>query len=182
MANGGPAVRCRTAAEHLPGTTAEELARLAGDVLDSPLVAEWLQRLALRTGLNRVHSAYPDSFENVMGKLSQLGCRAGMRPLDERTAAHREWLARELEKPARDVMGGFVRIDVGTVLAVAGYARDPAVAEYLDHRLERCMGSRSAVGMACTRRQTHTRGSRPHFAAGQCSGPSFLRMAIGTCR
>ena len=79
--HGGPAIRYRTAAELMDRETGIDLPQLAEELLASPSVTRWLERLRPETGFMQLHSSKPTAFENAMGKLTQLGCRAGMAPL-----------------------------------------------------------------------------------------------------
>ena len=74
---------------------------MVSEALDSVLkddeVKIWLNLLVPEFGLNQVHSSKDTAFENVMGKLVQLGMRAGLQPFDNKTLPHRVWLSENNE-------------------------------------------------------------------------------------
>jgi hypothetical protein len=79
--NGGPAIRYRTATELMDGPVGIDLDRFTGELLQSTMVRQWLDRIGLPGGLGALHGSKPEAFENVCAKLCELGLRAGM--LDE---------------------------------------------------------------------------------------------------
>jgi hypothetical protein len=99
LVHGGPVVRFRTAHELCGDLPAVELARMERELLALPLVQQWLERLDLgemaaeldhlspvglaRLG-GRVHGSKPTALENVLGRLNELGLRAGTPELDRR--------------------------------------------------------------------------------------------------
>jgi len=132
---GGPVVRYRTAAELLESPADLDMAGLRADLLRSPQVARWLARLERPVGVGDLHSSRPTAFENAMGKLYELGLRAGLPELDERTEPFRAWLGRRLDERAEGLSGFYVRLVAG-VLARAGYT-DAPVQQSLDDTLTR---------------------------------------------
>ena len=99
MENAGPIIRWRTANELAPEILPFQRASLAGELLAAPLVQEWLGRLSLENfpapldSLDaralgwlggKVHGSKAECLENVLGKLSEFGLRAGMAELDAR--------------------------------------------------------------------------------------------------
>jgi len=136
---GGPVVRYRTATELLDGPADLDVAGMRAEVLRRPKVALWLRRLERRGSVGDLHSSQPTAFENAMGKLHELGLRAGMPELDERTEPFREWLAEKVDGPAEGLGGFYVRLVAGA-LARAGYT-DDAVQRSLEETLGRLYGS-----------------------------------------
>jgi hypothetical protein len=133
---GGPAIRYRTATELLDDSTGVDLDELTAALLESPLVNEWLERLIPETGLNQLHGSKPTTYESAMGKLTQLGCRSGMLPFDERVRPFRDWLAQTMRDAQDWSWMAFQRAMVGGFLAVAGYHDDWAVRQQMVRRLE----------------------------------------------
>jgi hypothetical protein len=119
LAHGGPAIRYRTMTELTAETS--DLATYETALLESPLTQAWLHRFGRDTSLNAVHGAKHTCYENVMGKLTQLGCRAGMPPLDAKTQFYRDWLHTEAALFA-DVF--YTRLIVAAFLLRAGYHQD----------------------------------------------------------
>jgi hypothetical protein len=129
LEHGGPVIRYRTATELLDDPCSVDVDRLRSDLLACPLVQRWLG--CLLPGV--LHHSKATAFENAMGKLVDLGLRAGMRPLDERAEPFRKWFSGE--KPASgDVFSPFYRSIVGSGLVRAGY-RDEAMGVFWRHRL-----------------------------------------------
>lgn len=99
LVNGGPVVRHRTACELCQDLPHLELERMQRDLLALPLVNQWLGRLELgnlagslahlnaamlaRLGAT-VHGSKPTALENVLGRLNELGLRAGIPEFDRR--------------------------------------------------------------------------------------------------
>ena len=134
MHHGGPAIRYRVARELLGDTCRGDAEQLADALLVSDPVRTWLGRLRPDFGFNAIHGSSPEAYENVMGKLTLLGCHAGMAPLDTHTAPWRAWLAEQMTTPKEGVGSLFLRSIVGSYLVVAGY-HDEAVLAQLHHRL-----------------------------------------------
>jgi hypothetical protein len=133
LEHGGPAIHYRTLADLCDEPDPKELGRAAQALQEGSLVQRWLARLRPDDAFNALHGADPAAFENVIGKLSQLGCRAGMPALDAATAFSRDWLAQPSE--AGWNWRPFLQRIVGGLLAAAGYGDDPAVMGYLQSRL-----------------------------------------------
>ena len=134
LAQGGPAIRYRTARE-LFGKPPADISGLAEELLQSSLVTMWLDRLSPSKELNQLHSSKVTAYENAMGKLTQLGCHSGMLALDERTQPFRDWLGIENNSTEFD-WTPFMRMVVGSFLIAAGYHQEPAIQGYLQHRLD----------------------------------------------
>ena len=93
--NGGPVIRHRVRTEF--DFIVPALAQ--SDLFNSPLVVKWLNRLQPELGFNQLHGALPTTFENVMGKLTQLGCRSGMLQFDLRVQPFLEWFRENANLP-----------------------------------------------------------------------------------
>lgn len=107
-------------------------------MLASPLVRRWLDRLHPLLGFNQLHGAAPTTFESAMGKLTQLGCRAGMPVFDRRTEASRAWFQEAVAAPLDDIFSWtpFLRLLVGAFLSRAGYWDEVPLIDFLNYRLE----------------------------------------------
>ena len=134
--NGGPAIRYRTATELMPPSGNINTGQLIEELLQSQLVKTWLERFTPVRGINSLHSSKSTAFENVVGKLTDLGCRHGMAELDRQTRPFRQWLQDNIERPPRNIQEGFVRRLIAAFLARAGYTDDPVVGTVLKNRLE----------------------------------------------
>jgi hypothetical protein len=130
LEHGGPVIRYRAATELLESPGGVDLDRLRADLLASPLVQRWLDRLV--PGI--LHHSKSTAFENAMGKLVDLGLRAGMAPLDQKAEPFREWFARETHSPT-GVFSLFYRSIVGSGLIRAGY-RDDLLRDFWHSRLD----------------------------------------------
>ncbi|MFW9846252.1 MAG: hypothetical protein ACFFD6_05870 [Candidatus Thorarchaeota archaeon] len=118
--------------EHDVGKVSEVL----DDLHNCSLVAEWLNRLEPGFGMKQLHSSEPTSFENVMGRLGDLGMRAGLQPFDSKTLPFRAWLT----DTENDIMGGifrvFLRTIVASFLSYTGYSETDPVHNVLKDRLK----------------------------------------------
>jgi hypothetical protein len=129
--NGGPVIRYRTATELLDGPLRVDLERVRKDLLASPLVKRWLERLVPRG----IHSSQNTAFENPMNKLADLGLKAGMPPLDQRAAHFRRLLAERAGQRAG--MGLLLNnIIVAAGLLRASYPMRKAGMAFLRRRLD----------------------------------------------
>ncbi|MFW9954076.1 MAG: hypothetical protein ACFFD3_05950 [Candidatus Thorarchaeota archaeon] len=136
LRNAGPVIRYRT----LVGIVNEQDVGLVGqalrDMLETPQVVDWLEKLRPGFELNSLHSGNPNSFENVMGKLVLLGLRAGLQPFDNKTLPFRVWLADFDEDSSEFPFTVFRQSIVASFLSYAGYGTTRPVAEFLKSRLE----------------------------------------------
>jgi len=73
LENGGPVIRYRTARELTADDAGLDRAKLLQEVLVSPMVRLWLDRLK---GVGKIHDSGNDRFENVVGKLLEFGITA----------------------------------------------------------------------------------------------------------
>ena len=130
LENGGPVVRYRTAAELVQDPTGIDFDHLAKDLLESPQVRLWLERLVP----GRIHNSKNTDFENAMGKLLEFGVKAGMAPFDERTLHFRRWLATEAARH-EGMLLHLSKTIVAAGLARAGYS-DAPLENFLSRRLD----------------------------------------------
>jgi hypothetical protein len=105
---------------------------LQAELLESQHVQAWFQRFMTDASFNAIHGAKHTTFETVMGKLTQLGCRYGMVPFDAKTLYFREWLTRDTGM-FEDIF--YTRHIVTAFLLRAGYGQDPAVRQLARQRL-----------------------------------------------
>ena len=124
----------RAAVELAGGVAALERERLASRLLDSAPVQRALPYLVPSPGHHPLHGSRRDCFENAMGRLILLGCRAGMPPLDEGTRRYRDWLADQIAHPTGEPFSGWYTAMVAAFLVMAGY-RDAAARSVLLDRL-----------------------------------------------
>jgi hypothetical protein len=136
LQNAGPSIRFRTMVEILQEQDIGLVSQALDELLDSPVVVEWTGRLTPRFDINSLHSGRPDAFENVVGKLAQLGLRAGLQPFDNKTLPFRVWLAEHVETYPDVPHAIFLRTIVASFLAFAGYGSTSPVKAQLMKRLE----------------------------------------------
>jgi hypothetical protein len=133
---GGPVIRYRTARELFENREGVDFGQLAGDLIDSHLVGVWLERLSVgSTEFVDLHSSKATAYENVMGKLIQLGCHRGIKPFDRKTQPFYTWLGSN-ESPNLLDWTSFKRKVVGSFLVAAGYHHVAAVRGFLADRLD----------------------------------------------
>ena len=129
LLEGGLVIRYRTATELLDEEGGPRLAALTAELLKSPQVARWLKRLA--PGV--LHHSKPSAFENVCGKLAELGICAGMWPFDQRITPFIEQLENWEDYPA--AFGSFYKLLLAAGLARTGLAPLACVRETVAKRL-----------------------------------------------
>jgi hypothetical protein len=133
LEKGGPIIRYRTARELL-GFPASKLKTFEKELLQTKTVTLWLDRLNESVEFSQIHSSKPTSFENALGKLTQLGCHAGIESFDAKTKFYRNWLLTPIDS-SQFSWEPFLRMIVGSFLITAGYHHDPKVQAYLKTRL-----------------------------------------------
>jgi len=130
LENGGPIVRYRTAVELGQPSRTEENG-LRKDLLSSPLVQSWLNRLTP----GRIHNSKDTDFENAMGKLVEFGLKAGLTDFDKRTAPFRAGFSAMLAgRPG--MMRTLNAVILASGLVRAGYEHEDSVNEFLLDRLD----------------------------------------------
>lgn len=129
MEAGGPVIRYRTATELVDGVSEADLAVLREELLASPLVRLWLERLDTVRG---IHNSGNDILENVAGRLVvDFGLQAGWAPFDE-------WIQQLLKRMGTRTDGWldeFERAIIAWALAWAGIT-DPLMTAFLARRLD----------------------------------------------
>lgn len=136
LANSGPAIRFQLVVDMLQEQDVGKVSSALADLLGSPLVTEWMNRLAPGFGMKQLHSSNPGAFENTMGKLGELGLRAGLQPFDSKTLPYRAWLTDTGEDETEDPFRVFLRTLVASFLSFTGYSDTDPVSNVLKERLE----------------------------------------------
>ncbi len=134
LREGGPSVHFRTLVDLVRDNDMLKVSCALDDLINSPLVKLWLSRLGGGLSFKSLHSARPDAFENAIGKLVQLGMRAGLQPFDNLTLKYRAWLTDNL---SGDEKGGgpFKHLILASFLSYAGYHDTTTVNDLLQGRL-----------------------------------------------
>lgn len=136
LQNAGPCIRFRTLVEILQEQDVGLVSRALQEMLESPEVVEWTGRLIPQFDINSIHSGNPDAFENVIGKLVQLGFRAGLQPFDNKTLPFRIWLSENVEVYPETPHAVFLRTIIAAFLAFAGYGSISPVMAQMTKRLQ----------------------------------------------
>jgi hypothetical protein len=136
LANSGPAIRFQLVVDMLQEEDVGKVSSVLADLLASPLVTEWMNRLAPGFEMKQLHSSSPGAFENTMGKLRELGLRAGLQPFDSKTFPFRAWLTDTEEDETESPFRVFLRTLVASFLSFAGYSDTDPVSNVLKERLE----------------------------------------------
>ena len=135
LRNGNPVIRFRTLVDMLHEEDVGEVSEALEDLLKEEEVRLWLERLIPEFDLNQVHSSRETAFENVMGKLVQLGMRAGLQPFDNKTLPHRVWLTENNEIEPIEPHFVFKKSVLASFLSYAGYGSTKPVRDHLFSRL-----------------------------------------------
>jgi hypothetical protein len=164
FAHGGPVIHQRVAVEYKGAFPPADVEALQRDLLANAAVRQWLDNLKSYetlveerrqgTGLGAgghssfLHGSTDFNFEVVLPKLAQLGLRAGIPQLDEKTNSWLNLLANEVEKDYARIFpddSQFLsrvysyydrRLIVASSLAVAGYAHHKSVKQVILSRLD----------------------------------------------
>lgn len=134
--NGGPTIRYRTATELMQPSGKVATGQLREELHQSELVKVWLERFVPSSLFNDLHGGKETAFENVIGKLTQLGCRKSMPEFDQRIVPYCGWLKDNAEHPPGHIFEVFYRTLIAAFMALAGYIHEPAVGTVLRNRLE----------------------------------------------
>jgi hypothetical protein len=148
--NGGPVIRYRTATELLSQNASLDIRRLTGEMLQSPQVRLWLERLirprllnsstttltVQTSGINQIHNSKPTALENALAKLADFGLKKGMPELDRRILPYRKWMKDNAKRLSTNVYNKFGLALAAAFLARAGYMHEPAVQYLLKRRLD----------------------------------------------
>jgi hypothetical protein len=133
--NAGPTIRFRTIVELLQEQDVGLVSKALKDMLESPEVMDCVNRLVPQFDTNSIHSGNADAFENVIGKLVQLGLRAGLQPFDNKTLAFRVWLTENVGIYPETPHAVFLRTIIASFLAYAGYDTTSPVKAQMMKRL-----------------------------------------------
>jgi hypothetical protein len=133
--NGGPVIRFRTATELMPPSRQVDFGQLRKDLLQSKIIKTYYDRISPSFLLNDIHGGKENSFENIIGKLTDLGLRQGMPEFDQFTLPYRTWLSENAERPLEHIFDIFSRTLIAAFLARAGYIRESVIQSILRERL-----------------------------------------------
>lgn len=136
LENGGPIIRFRTLVDIFEEQDVGTVSRALKEMVTSPEVVRWLDLFQQSLEFNDIHSSRPNAFENVVGKLVQLGWRAGLQPFDNKSLFYRVWLSENVDKAPVSPHEVFKRTLIASVLARAGYQTVEAVRSHVLSRLE----------------------------------------------
>lgn len=135
LQHAGPCIRFRTLVDILQEQDVGVVSRALEEMLESPEIQEWVQRLTPQFDINSLHSGKENAFENIMGKLVQLGLRAGLQPFDNKTLPFRVWLSENVGEIPTAPHAIFLRTIVASFLAYAGYGTTSPVIAQMKQRL-----------------------------------------------
>ncbi len=133
--NAGPIIRFRTIVDLVVEQDVGVVARALKEMGEDSEVTKWLSLLKPNLGFNDIHSSKQDAYENVMGKLVQLGWRAGLQPFDTKTLPFRVWLSENIDKPHIEPHAVFKKTVIASLLARAGYDMVETVEKQMIKRL-----------------------------------------------
>jgi len=136
LRNAGPSIRFRTLVDILNEQDVGLVGRALNEMLRSSEALKWLEYLTPKLDFNSIHSSRIDAFENVMGKLVQLGLRAGLQPFDSKTLPFRVWLSERDEITTEIPHAIFLQTIVASFLAYSGYDTTTPVNNHMISRLE----------------------------------------------
>jgi hypothetical protein len=135
LRQGNPVIRFRTLVDFLNEQDVGMVSEALDSVLKDDEVKLCLDRLVPEFDLDQVHSSKDTAFENVMGKLVQLGMRAGLQPFDNKTLPHRVWLSENNEAEPVEPHFMFKKSVLASFLSYAGYGSTKPVRDHLFTRL-----------------------------------------------
>ncbi|MGY5865102.1 MAG: hypothetical protein RTV41_10915 [Candidatus Thorarchaeota archaeon] len=125
VVNAGPVIRYRTLREIIQERDIGVVSESLEGLFSSQKVQMWFERLKPNLGFHHVHSSSPTAFENVIGKLVQLGLHAGLQQFDSLTLPFRAWLSDRMKEDTPEGVGpweGFSELLLAGFLAYAGYS------------------------------------------------------------
>jgi hypothetical protein len=134
--NSGPVIRFQLVVDVLQDQDVGKVSSVLGELLASPLVVDWIGRLIPGFQMKQLHSSKPVAFENTMGRLGELGMRAGLQPFDRKTLPFRAWLTDTAEEEIEYPFRVFLRTLVASFLSFTGYSGTDPVSHVLTERLE----------------------------------------------
>ncbi len=136
LSNSGPIIRFRAITELLESKDVARVSQAIEELFFSQIVRQWLPRLNNGTKFRNIHSSDPESIENTLYKLGQLGLKAGLQPFDSRTLSYRTWLSERIPSPAVSFHEELMRTVIAASLANAGYGDVTPVQAAVKSRLE----------------------------------------------
>ena len=136
LENGGPAIRYRTASELMPHSSNVDIAELRQKLLRSNSVRTWLNRFVPFSIFNDIHGSKATTFENVVGKLTDLGLKRGIAEFDQQIIPFCKWLEENSDRPPTHIFDWFARTLIAAFLARSGYGNESAVGQVLKTRLD----------------------------------------------
>jgi hypothetical protein len=136
LANSGPSIRFQIIVDLFQDQDVGRVSSALADLLTSPIVSDWMNRLTPGFQMKHLHSSEPEAFENTMGKLGELGLRAGLQPFDSKTLPFRAWLTDTAEEEIENPFHVFLRTIVASFLSFTGYSSTEPVYSMLTERLE----------------------------------------------
>lgn len=136
MANAGPVIRYRTAAELLHETEPAQMERLEEELLSTGMVNAWRVNVVPRFKAYEMHGSKSEAWENAMGKMYDFGLRRGIASLDRVTAPYIAWLEEKLSLPKGKRPSRFYLMLVAAFLAMTGYSEEETVEWIISERLE----------------------------------------------
>jgi hypothetical protein len=138
LANSGSVIRFQLVVDILQEQDVGRVGSVLAELLASPLVGEWIDRLVPGFQMKQLHSSNPSAFENTMGKLGELGMRAGLQPFDGKTLPFRAWLTdtADEEDDSDSPFRIFLRTIIASFLSFTGYSDTDPVHNVLAERLD----------------------------------------------
>ncbi len=136
LANSDPVIRFQIVVDILQEQDVGRVSSVLADLLSSPLVVKWIDRLTQGFQMKQLHSSNPVAFENTMGKLGELGLRAGLQPFDSKTLPFRAWLTDTAKEGIEHPFRVFLWTLVASFLSFTGYSNTDPVHNVLTERLE----------------------------------------------
>jgi hypothetical protein len=105
------------------------------ELLATPLVRSWLERIPPECDRHTLHGAVPQTFENVMGKLFEFGLGNGCGPMDLRVAPFQRWMEEQIDLPYLGYLPVLHRTICAAFLTMTGY-EEGAADNWVRHRLD----------------------------------------------
>jgi hypothetical protein len=136
LQNSGPSITFRTMVEILQEQDVSRVSNALDELLKSSEIKEWTSRLTPQFDITSIHSGNSNAFENVVGKLVQLGLRAGLQPFDNKTLAFRVWLTENAGIYPDTPHAVLLRTIIASFLAYAGYGSTSPVMAQMMKRLD----------------------------------------------
>jgi hypothetical protein len=133
--NGGPVIRYLTAVNIADDVPSPEVKKLYKQLINSEMIQSRLVNFKPNTEFTGIHNGDRGAFENTVGKLTQIGIRAGYPEFDRKIKPFRIWLKKSMKKAGDGTFEQFSRIIVATYLSKAGFHGDESVRKVFDDRV-----------------------------------------------